>query len=186
MGKETSLCDTMSHILLLGEPMAKKREYEVVPGVGIGPLQLGMSRKDVFAALGKRGVAGKPPDEFFQNCLQVEYKKGKVVFIQVSCDAPFNTHYKKKDIFGTKASQLLKQLGKDGEVVEDEPGCSYQFPSLNIVLWREADPDELKSELKQLKRSDGDYEDRASFYKSEIERFSYFETVGVFADGYYD
>ena len=72
--------------------MAKK--YEVVPSVGIGPLQLGMSRKDVIAALGERGVTGEPPDEFFENCLQVEYKTGGVVFIQVSRDSPFETLYK--------------------------------------------------------------------------------------------
>jgi len=166
--------------------MVKKQEFEVVPGESIGPFNLGMSRKEVFAVPGKNRVSGSPPDEFFQGSLQVEYKKGKVVFIQASSDAPFRTLLKKKVVFETKASTIVRQLSKLAELDEDEPGYSYQFPTLGLVFWREADPDSLKSELRELDRSDDDYKDQVEFYKSEIERHSFFETVAVFAEGYYD
>lgn len=171
---------------LMRNDMAKKQDFELVPGESLGPVKLGMSRKEVFAALGKRRVSGSPPDDFFDSTLQVEYKNGEVVFVQASRDAPFQTLFKKKNIFESKATSLVRQLSKLAELDEDEPGCSYQFPSVGLVFWREADPDSLKSEMKDLDRSDEEYEYNIEFYKSEIERHSYFETVAVFAEGYYD
>ena len=84
-------------------------------GASIGPVRLGMNAKEVEAVLGKKSSSkGRALLMYHRNAVEVDYRKGKAVFIQVSRDSGICVEYDGVSVFDTKDSQLLKLLSKKG------------------------------------------------------------------------
>jgi hypothetical protein len=132
------------------------RAYVVNPGVGVGPVRLGMHRDEVRAAMGqeperflKAGTSRYETDAYHDSAFQVFYEgdEPRVEFIELSGHGGFVAFYRGKDVFGTEASDLVEFIARDAPVDDRDPefGYSFVFPSLELSLWRpvlpEDDPD---------------------------------------------
>jgi hypothetical protein len=129
------------------EPMMRKpRAFTIQPHQGAFPLTLGMSRPEVHELLGKPGSVSRNIEWFFENGLQIEYKQGRTVFIQVSRGCGLTARYKGVDLLklpATKAVALVsKEADYDGE--HWELGYTYRFPKLALTLWRPVMPSNSK------------------------------------------
>lgn len=131
--------------------------YGVIPLKGIGPVLLGMSREEV------RSVMGIPIESYRETCtrtlIDVYHKGGfrvfydeddRVEYIELSSlDDSFTAVYKGKEVFQTKAEDLVDFISQDAPFDPEypEPGCLYVFPQLELSLWRpflpedESDPE---------------------------------------------
>ncbi len=132
--------------------------YEVIPLKGVGPVLLGMSREEVHSVMGLpeksfRLFADDPnlTDAYHESGFQVFYDKDdRVEHIELlSLDDSFVAIYKGKDVFRTRADELVAFISQDAPFDPEypEPGCLYVFPQLELSLWRpflpedESDPE---------------------------------------------
>lgn len=61
--------------------------FEIVPGVGVGPIHFGMRRARVRALLAEHGLPLSMSDgalDWFEEGMQVEYERGTASFIGVA------------------------------------------------------------------------------------------------------
>jgi hypothetical protein len=147
--------------------------YEVIPLKKIGPVFLGMLRKDVRSTLGiqpyvfRKGADSSSLSEaYHESCFQVFYDEDdRVEYIEVSSGgAAFVTVYGGKDVFETRASDLVDLVSKEAPFDSEHPelGYSYIFPRLELSLWRPAMPEDEQDPEGQ-----------------------YFSTIGIGKRGYY-
>ncbi|MBN1344771.1 MAG: hypothetical protein JXQ73_18910 [Phycisphaerae bacterium] len=157
----------------------------VHPGEGVGDLRLGMTPAEARALLGAGEKIGKG-DSFCRGQVMVEYRKGRVAFIEVSEGGRVQPQLFGTDVFKVRAQPLLARLKRrDATLREAEPGTSYIFPKLRLALWREADPESIREDVQHLDLNDPD--DRASkrILEADIRRFQFFQTVAIFEPGYF-
>jgi hypothetical protein len=123
--------------------------YEVIPGVGVGPVRLGMTRAQVRAGMSQEPERfRKSPgdsyhvDAFHQAAFQVFYAgdEPRVEYIELSRGQEFNTVYRGVEVFSMSAQDLVAMVSRDARVDDSDPELdSYIFPDLELSLWR---PDE--------------------------------------------
>jgi hypothetical protein len=157
----------------------------LLPGDGLGALRLGMTRAEVHSLFGTGEEDGKQ-ERFCRGEVLVEYRAGRVSFIEASAGGNVKPQLFTTGVFQTSAKRLLALLGRRGaKVRQEEPGTLYVFPELQIALWREDDPERIREELEHLNATDP--EDRASMrvLKADIRRFQSFQTVATFVKDYY-
>jgi hypothetical protein len=143
--------------------------FIVQPLQGIGPVQFGMHRADVRAAMNlpvesfQQTGAPAATDAYLESCFQVFYDAADTVeYIELSRGGSITAIYGALDIFVTEAEQVVEQIAQEAAVDETDPelGYSYVFPALELSLWRPVLPE----------------------YEQEGR---YFATIGVGRPGYY-
>ena len=125
--------------------------YEVVPGLAIGPIALGMSRDEVRSKLGTPSYIEAAyrswdidfPDKdcFSQNCVQVRYDSyGKVEDIQVSAHESFLVTFDGVPVHDSSVETIAEAIGKKArlDMDEGEYPSVYFYPELGLSLWRES------------------------------------------------
>jgi hypothetical protein len=146
-------------------------EYEVVPHEGIGPIVFGMSREQSRAAMGttpetfrKSGHDATETDAYHHSAFQVFFDKDIVEYIELSADESVTATYKGRNVFETKAQELVDLVSREAPYDPEDPelGYSYIFPKLELALWRPLKPE-----------SEDDPEGR------------YFSTIGIGRQGYF-
>jgi hypothetical protein len=155
------------------------------PGERLGELRLGMTRAEAHALLGAGEKDGKC-ESFCRGHVQVEYRDGRVAFIEVSEGGSVQPKLFGAEVFKVSAKLLVARLRRrDATLREVETGTLYVFPKLQISLWREDDPESIREDLQHLDMNDPD--DRASkrILEADIRRFQRFQTVAIFVQGYY-
>ena len=119
--------------------------FEMIPGIGVGPVLLGMSREQVRHALttcADLDQTSQPKlDYAFGNCLQIEYDDdGHVHFIGVGyytgCGCDFE--FRGRHIAAYSSHELFALLSQadGGDHSYDHDG--YFFPNIMVNVW-EAD-----------------------------------------------
>ncbi|MEN8251806.1 MAG: hypothetical protein ABFS32_22995 [Bacteroidota bacterium] len=145
-------------------------EFEVVPHKGIGNIELGMSREKVRALMPKAPDTFRKSssekfdtDAFFNSCFQVFYngEDPKVEYIELSANTDFKTLFNGVDIFSLEAEEAVRLVSQISSCVNTDE-FSYEFPELDLSLWRPFLPEDPGDE-------DG----------------KYFSTIGVGVNGYY-
>jgi hypothetical protein len=154
------------------------------PGEGLGALRLGMKRAEVRELLGAGEGDGKQ-ERFCRGQILVEYRAGRVVFIEASAGGSIQPELFGKSVFRTPAGELFALLRRRGHVArEEEPGTLYVFPELRVAVWREDDPESLRQELENLDLTDPGQRATRRILAADIRRYEKFQTVATFVKGY--
>lgn len=138
--------------------------FEIIPKSGVGPIWLGMPRREVRAVLGEPQFSRENKDRFLSG-FHVHYDESQFVeFIELARSEQFTTSFHGKclhSIPGDEAVVFVSQFGNvDSE--NSEVGYSFIFPTLEMSLWRSVLPD-----------------------SSNDEDCKYFEAIGVGRMGYF-
>lgn len=125
----------------------------------VGPVKIGMTRSEVHAAMGPPEEASGQRETFLQSFFVDYDEDGKVEFIELSNTVHYRVTFEGVALLEVSAGQALGHLAKFAEfdAEEDEVGCLYFYPDLNLSLWRHFESDDVD-----------------------------FETVGLARPGYYD
>ena len=133
--------------------------YEIRPGDGIGPVEIGMSRAEAARAMTRTGHAvdtfkrwpkESPPVLAMQgNSFQVYFDRAdRVNGIEVmgptsdgqheGLEPEFTARYEGVDVFRTPAKRLVEVVSRraGAKPVVTEAGSTLTFPALGIALWR--------------------------------------------------
>jgi hypothetical protein len=163
------------------------KKFIVEPLKGIGVINLGDVKSDVHSALGKTDTTGNDPDYYFENCLQVHYDKdNKVEFIEFCTGGPIEI-----EVFGANPFQLLANdlvnllKEKNGPVFNKrEAPFSYAFKTLSIGIFRESSEEDILESIEECKK-EGTYKENEDWLLEDLEKFKYFQTLGIGVKGYY-
>jgi hypothetical protein len=136
--------------------------WTVRPGQAIGPIELGMTRNEVRAAMGEDGERGRSDAEiwFAGKTLRADFDvDDRVEFIEAPSDAPLRLGELEpfaldRDDLVTRAAEML---GETGEVKEG--GETVQFDVHGVVFWG---------------------------YNQHTATERKFEAIAVYGPGYYD
>lgn len=137
---------------------ARQSVYEIRPGDGIGPVEIGMSRAQAERAMRRTGHAvdsfvrwpAEPPVLAMErNAFQVYFDRAdRVVGIEVmgatsdgqheGVEPEFTALYDGVDVFRTPARRLVEVVSRRARAkpVVTEAGSTLTFPALGIALWR--------------------------------------------------
>ena len=151
---------------------SRQSVYEIRPGEGIGPVEIGMSRAQAERAMKATGRTvesfvrwpeSPPVLAMERNAFQVYFDRAdRVNGIEVmglprdgqsqGLEPQFTARYDAVDVFRTPAKRLVEVVSRRtrAKPVVREFGSTVEFPALGIGLWREV-----------------------------VEETPYFETVGV-------
>ncbi len=161
--------------------------FIIRPCIGIGNLELGMSREQIHELLGSQCHTeikdGIMCDYYLNMLIQICYDDNlSVNFIEISCSTECSVFYKETDIFKTKAEDLIQYLNKEAEYLntcEARNGYGYIYEDLGLSLYRSQVMNEkTMKEQWFLELSQEQKEDEL--------RFLNFEAVAVWSKGYYD
>lgn len=121
----------------------------VEPGVGCGPVRLGMTRPEVVAALGQPDAEHQVWNRtgttlsWLEGCFQVTLDDAqKVVDIMLSAKGPVVAVLQGIDVLHTPAEEVLAALSGLGEGRYEEDGFSFVYPDARIAFWRQGLPDD--------------------------------------------
>ena len=137
--------------------------YEVRPGSGAGPVEIGMSRQDAERAMEATGHQVKsfvrwpeaPPILAMQaNSFQVYFDHSdRVEAVELMGpgsdgqsfgeEPPFVALYGDVDVFRTPASELAEVVSGDAQpdTGAEDHGIAFTFPTIGLSLWRATDED---------------------------------------------
>ncbi len=118
-------------------------ELLIEPGIGAGPIRLGMPKEAVRRLLADLGhhlsAEDGSLDYFCDNALQLEYENGRVRFIGISEHPEITCIYGRQDVFDIDAESLFGLLAaNEPEAPDASPGESCFFAAQGQKLW-EAD-----------------------------------------------
>ncbi len=152
-------------------------QFEIKPLEGIGPIQFGQTRDAVQVAMAELGETeiqrlGKSRESFFGAAFQVHYdESGKVEFIETASSTAFEVLFNGKVLHEMEADEAVEFVSQyaDVDTEESEIPNGYQFPSIELSLWRGTLP---------LDQDDEDYDE-------DDDEGRFFEAVGLGAKGYF-
>lgn len=132
-------------------------DFEVKPGVGVGPVRLGMSLEEARACMPEDRESFKKSaedlyetDGWHQAGFQVFYagSPARVCFIELSRDCGFEATCFGVKVFSRPAEEVVNRLAEHAALDLNNPdlGCSYIFPSLELALWRPFMPESADDE----------------------------------------
>jgi len=143
-------------------------KFQIEPGIGVGPVKLGMSKDAVHAALGipKSSRDGR---EGFLDGFFVDFDDaGFVEFIELAKSGDFTALFEGVSLHDLAADEAVQFVSRFDQFSNNnrEHGYSFIFPKLQMSLWRGTIPEEDQDE--------NDPDGR------------YFEAIGVAVSGYFD
>ncbi|MCE9531267.1 MAG: tRNA (N6-isopentenyl adenosine(37)-C2)-methylthiotransferase MiaB [Planctomycetes bacterium] len=142
-------------------------KYGAVPGVGVGPVKLGMTRDAVHEALGSPSSTFKERESFF-GAFFVDFDESeRVEFIELARSDRFEAIFDGVCLHRIEADEAVRIVSTfdQYDVHGREPGYSYIFLKLQMSLWRGIVP-----------ANDQDEDDPDG---------RYFDSIGVAIDGYF-
>ena len=141
----------------------------IEPGIGIGPIRLGMTHAEVRTAVAGKEIKGQGSRERIPGLgLLVEYADSDGVVAFVEADSGSYATYDGIYVFEAPAEEVVAAIVQAaGLAAENFPPKrhSYLFETLRLVLWRATVADDEQDEDDEGGRT--------------------FQTVSVYAPGYY-
>lgn len=119
---------------------------EVIPGVGVPPVRLGMTHAEVIDALGEpdRKIATvSQPDSWSYHGLGIKltFDKGRVTHIDVGVrPAAFDVRYKGISVVHNTAVDFVRLISGDHSVTEEDLEDRYVDSDLGVAVWRPMAP----------------------------------------------
>ena len=116
------------------------------PLLAVGPVRLLATRPEVLAAMGppqasfkKTPSALHPTDVWHDGAFQVFYRANppEVEYIEISRSGTVEALLFGVDVLAAPAPRVLSIVGSQAGLKEEDGGCSYLSPALEISLWRE-------------------------------------------------
>jgi len=176
-------------------------QVKIIPLEGIEfegrKISLGMPMDDMIKALGvpcdveqtysKGGIPDGTSVYCFDNELRFDLDDDRLEFIEFlgGPEGDLQPEIYGVPAFGTDADELVELLTeKNGEdIIDDEDGYSYAFPSIGIGVYRESTPEDVKG-LSDEAEEDGDPLGIGA-YESELAKASRWMTIGLGGSDYY-
>jgi hypothetical protein len=167
--------------------MIFSKEYKIILKESFGPIKLGMRIQQVSNLLFEKHDKKNNKCYYFDNIVYVEYKNDLVVFIELSRNDKILPIFENMNLFKLRDNDILELFSSVGSIDKSDPeyGNVYSFDDLQINFWRETNPVDLQNELNDLDKNSEDYENEKNFYISEIEKYSYFQTIAIYDKNYY-
>ena len=167
--------------------MIFSKEYKIILKESFGPIKLGMHMQQVNNLLFEKHNQKSNVYYFFDNTFCIEYKNDLVVFIELSRNDKILPIFENMNLFKLRDNDILELFSSVGSIDKSDPeyGNVYSFDDLQINFWRETNPVDLQNELNDLDKNSEDYENEKNFYISEIEKYSYFQTIAIYDKNYY-
>lgn len=133
------------------------RTYEIEPGVGIAPVRTGMPRDEAREKMPKerteitkelRGTA----DTWHETKFQIYYDEaGHVRDIEISRSGEFDVVLKGIQVFEEPSGDVLRKMSKISRVEPTRSSMKlFSYPSLQLILWRDHEDDELPFDTVKL------------------------------------
>ena len=140
------------------------QRFEITPNIGIGPIKLGMTRKEVLSTFGKPEFENNERISFMSGFMVDFDENGLVELIELAHSDKYVATFNGVNLHSTLASEVVELVGKYDEVDKEDPeyGYSFIFKSLQLSLWRGVLPDH-----------------------SEHKDGQYFEAVGIACNNYF-
>lgn len=130
-------------------------KFQIEPHLGIGPIQLGVSRTALQVTLASIGFPLERThgrlDYFCEAAIQVEYdEQWRSKFIGVSCHQAYSVFYSGVNVFDKPAADLFALIaGQDGSGSHIFCSNGYTFPNQMLTLWdADSQYDRLGGELR--------------------------------------
>ena len=157
----------------LGRTAWRMLTFEILPGVSVGPVAIGMNRSQVHSVLGQPELVVPGPDErhWFLSGLAVDFDPlGQVEFIEVARSPVFRALFRGTALREVPAGDAVKLVSREDSVDQNDPefGYSFSFRTLRLSLWRGSIPDEGQAEFD---------DDGHSFESVAIWRVGYWDHV---------
>jgi hypothetical protein len=128
---------------------------EVEPGIGIGPVQIGMTRHEVITAAEAAGMdvqtvrrwSGRPEVLIVADQVQAYFSPDDVVEQVESAMSPTPVRYGAIDLGGRAANvkAALDRIAEPDTGDRDFP-ASFCYPALGLCLWQDAKPSDWRQE----------------------------------------
>lgn len=118
--------------------------FELLPGVGLGPLRLGGARAEnraaMYAAMGMEcwSRSGGAMDHYFDDAMQLEYgEDDRCDFIGASSHRALLILFDGLDVFDTEARALFALMASREPDPARHPynADQYVFPTTGLTLW---------------------------------------------------
>lgn len=115
----------------------RSMNFDLLPGIGIGPVKLGMNRTEVIEALGEdnHSDSSDTSESFYQYSFQVEFTNEIVSFIGVSQNPSYQLTFMDQNVFDIEAKALFDLISKCESKEHDYIDSEYVFPDQIISLW---------------------------------------------------
>ena len=118
-------------------------DLPISPGIGIGPIKLGMSKLQARSTIEDQGFPLESSydelDYFCEAAIQLEYKSEHVRFIGISQHSEISCTFNGVDVFDLSAVDLFNLVSaNEPRSPQEQPGDTCYFPHQGINLW-EAD-----------------------------------------------
>lgn len=119
------------------------RNFEIKPGIGVGPIMLGMERSEVEINFGQPEHENGSKVGYFSGFMISYSESNKVEFIELANSESFTATFEGKDLHNIPAEKALEFVCNYDSYDENEPelGYSYTFKKLQLSLWRGAMPE---------------------------------------------
>jgi hypothetical protein len=144
-------------------------EMRIEPGIGIGPIRLGMTHAEVRAAVAGQEIKGRGNRQRIPGLgLALEYTNSDGVVAFVEADSGSDARYDAIYVFEAPAEEVVAAIVQAAGLaaMNFPPGRhSYLFETLRLVLWRATVADDEQDEDDEAGRV--------------------FQTASVYAPGYY-
>lgn len=149
----------------------------VEPGLGAGPVRLGMTRPEVEAALGDPQAEYRVWNgtgttvSWLEACFQVTFDgSGKVVDIMLCAKGPVVATLQGVDVLHRPAEDVLAALSGLGQGRYEEDGFSFAFSEARVAFWRQGLPDDDWEPEDHDQYREGRYWDTVSTWSDEARR----------------
>ena len=141
--------------------------FDIKPHIGVGPIELLMSRADVRRHFGEPQWVMAEREAFLDGFFVDFDPAGRVEFIELGRSRRFCALFHGACLHEILAGEAVKQVSQFGEYDRNHPelGYSYIFPGLQMSLWRGTVP--------------------AADQRPETADGRYFEAIGIAVDGYF-
>ena len=121
--------------------MKKPKTSQLQPHEGALPLKLGMLQSEVRALCGTPLDKTPKYDYSHRNGLQVEYRKERVAFIQISRGFGLVAQYQGVDVLAASAEDIIKLVSTDAPYDAKHPELYGGLPSnprvpILVQLWK--------------------------------------------------
>ena len=132
-------------------------ELAIRPHDGVGPISLGVSRKEVATVLDASPAVFRNPDDpnrtydlfsTFETCVYYKGDPEVVELVSIARSGGVSFTLQEVDIFSGTVNEVIKSLGQANSVVELDGGCTYVLVNVDVALHR------LYSEQKRFQRFD--------------------------------
>ena len=159
---------------------------------GVGTIDLGKSRLEVEATLGKPNsdYSDEKRSTYLHYECRIDYDDANAVSFIEFFSGPFPERIELRiygiDPFNIGADNLVALMREknDGLVDGGDGGFSYTFLNISVGIWRDAREEDVQEWVEE-KKANGEYDIDREWVEEELASSRNFWTIGIGVPGYY-